>query len=312
MKIVVMGSGGVGGYYGALLASQGKDVTFIARGNHLRAMRQNGLRVHSVHGDLHIQPAQATDDPAEIGTADLVLFCTKTYATEEAARLIKPIIAEKTTVLSLQNGVESYEKLGKVLGCECVLPAATWISSSVEAPGVIRQISLFRRIALGELNGEHSPRAQAALDAFEGSGADVQLSDDIRTTLWTKFIFIAVAAGMGSLTRLPIGQYRTVPETRAMMVSLMSEVVAVAAASGTILQEDIVEKTMGFVDMAEPGIKASMQLDVEAGRRSELDSLVGVISRKGRAEEIPTPTADMIMAVLLPVDRAARDNWKTT
>jgi len=310
MKIVVMGSGGVGGYYGALLASQGKDVTFIARGEHLRAMQEKGLQVYSVHGDLLIHPVKATDDPAQLGTADLVLFCTKTYSTEEAAALIKPIIGEHTTVLSLQNGVEAYEKLGELLGAEHVLPGATWISSAVESPGVIRQVSLFRRIALGELDGSVSGRAQAVVDVFEGTGADVRISDVILTTLWTKFIFIAIASSMGPLTRLTIGQYRTVPETRAMMQSLLGEVKAVSDAVGAGLQDDIVEKTMGFVDMAEPGIKPSMQLDVEAGKPSELDSLVGVIGRKGRALGIPTPTFDMVMAVLLPVDKVARERAK--
>jgi len=305
MKIVVMGSGGVGGYYGALLASRGQDVTFIARGQHLRAMQENGLQVYSLHGDLHIQPVRATDDPTQVGKADLVLFCTKTYATREAASMIKPIIGAHTTVLSLQNGVEAYEKLGELLGAEHVLPAATWISSAVEAPGVIRQVSLFRRIALGELDGTTSPRAKAVVEVFEGTGVDVRITDEILTTLWTKFIFIAVAAGMGSLTRLPIGGYRTVPETRAMMESLLGEVKAVADSLNVGLPEDIVEKTMGFVDAAEPGIKPSMQLDVEAGKPSELDSLVSVISRKGRALGVPTPTSDMVMAVLLPVDRAA-------
>jgi 2-dehydropantoate 2-reductase len=310
MKIVVMGSGGVGGYYGALLANQGKDVTFIARGQHLRAMREKGLQVYSVHGGLHIQPTQATDDPSQVGTADLVLFCTKTYSTEESAAQIKPIIGKDTTVLSLQNGVESYERLGELLGAEHVLPGATWISSAVEAPGVIRQVSLIRRIALGELDGSVSGRAKAVVDVFKGTGVDVRISDAILTTLWTKFIFIAVASSMGPLTRLTIGQYRTVPETRTMMQSLLGEVKAVSDAVGAGLQDDIVEKTMGFVDMAEPGIKPSMQLDVEAGKPSELDSLVGVIGRKGRALGIPTPTFDMVMAVLLPVEKAARDNWK--
>jgi 2-dehydropantoate 2-reductase len=306
MKIAIMGTGGVGGYYGGLLAQQGHDVTFIARGAHLTAIQEKGLRVNSIHGDFHIIPAKATDNPKEIGPVNLVLFCTKTYATDQAARQIQPVVGEKSTVMSLQNGVESAEQIGAILGMEHMIGATTWISSSVEAPGVIKQVSQFRRVVLGELDGQITPRVQAIFETFRDTGITIELSEDILKVLWTKFVFISAISSLGALTRLPIGEYRLVPEARAMMTSLMKEVTAVARAQKVELDQDVVQKSMDFIDNAAPHIKASMQLDVEAGQRSELESMVGVIGRKGRQLDIPTPTADMIYAALLPIDLKAR------
>ncbi|MCJ7703282.1 MAG: 2-dehydropantoate 2-reductase [Anaerolineales bacterium] len=306
MKIAVMGSGGVGGYYGGLLARQGHDVTFIARGSHLKAIQENGLQVKSVHGDFHLVPAKATDSPTEIGPVDLVLFCTKTHATDEAAQQIKPIVGTKTTVMSLQNGIEAAEQIGAVIGMGHIIGATTWISSSVEALGVIKQVSQFRRVVLGEMDGQATPRVQLIYETLRETGITAELSENILKILWTKFVFIAAISSLGSLTRLPIGEYRAVSETRNMMISLMEEIVSVALAQKVNLDQDIVQKSLDFIDNAAPQIKASMQLDVEAGRRSELESMVGVIGRKGRELGIPTPTADMTYAALLPLDLKAR------
>lgn len=306
MKIVVMGTGGVGGYYGGLLAQRGHDVTFIARGAHLEAIRENGLQVKSIHGDFHVRPAQATDDPARIGPVDLVVFCTKTYSIDEAARQIKPLVGAETTVLPLQNGIDAAERIGGVVGMEHLLGGVTWISSAVEAPGVIKQISQFRRVVMGELDGRVTPRVQAIHKAFDETGINAELSENILKVLWTKFVFISTASSLGSLTRLPIGEYRSVPETRAMMTGLMQEVEAVARAQGVELDKDVVQKSLDFVDNAAPHIKPSMQLDVEAGRRSELESMIGVIGHKGRSLGVPTPVADMVYASLLPGEISAR------
>lgn len=306
MKIMVMGSGGVGGYYGALLARQGNDVTFIARGAHLEAMRTNGLQVKSIFGDFNIQPARAAAAPEEAGTADLILFCTKTYSTEEAARALLPVIGPQTTVLSLQNGVDACERIGKIVGVEHVVGGATWLSSAVEAPGVIKQVSQFRRVVIGELDGRRSERIEWIYQVLKETGIVVEISDDIQKVLWAKFVFIAAASSLGALTRLPIGEYRAVPETRQMIVSLMREVEALARAQGIAVDEDVVQKSLEFMDAAAPHIKASMQLDVENGRRTELDSMVGVIGRKGREHGVPTPTADFVYASLLPVELKAQ------
>ncbi|HUH95796.1 MAG TPA: 2-dehydropantoate 2-reductase [Anaerolineales bacterium] len=306
MKIVIMGTGGTGGYYGALLAKQGHDVSFVARGAHLQAIQKNGLQVKSIFGDFQIKPAKATDDPSKIAPPDLILFCTKTYDTAEAVQTIKPIVAGETTVLSLQNGIDAVERIGKVVGMEHMIAGATWLSSAVAAPGVIKHVSDFRRVVLGELDGRLTPRVQAICQAFKDTGITVEPSDNILRILWTKFVFISAASSFGALTRLPMGEYRSVPETRALIVRLMHEVEALALASGVALEADVVDKSLAFMDNAAPHIKASMQLDVEAGHPSEIESIVGVIGRKGRERGLPTPVADAIYAMLLPVELKAQ------
>lgn len=306
MKIMIMGSGGTGAYYGALLAKQGNDVTFIARGAHLEAMRANGLQIRSIFGDFTISPVKATDSPAEVGTVDLILFCVKTYDTDEAVEAIRPVIGSQTAVLSLQNGVDAVERIGKAIGKEHVLGGATWISSAVEAPGVIKQVSQFRRIVFGELDGTHSERVQSAYEVLQRTGIAVEISEHILKVLWTKFVFISTASSLGSLTRLPMGDYRAIPETRSMIISLMQEVEALAHANGVATDVDVVQKSLEFMDNAAPHIKASMQLDVESGHRTELESMVGVIGRKGRELGIPTPVADFVYASLLPIELKAR------
>lgn len=303
---MVMGTGGVGAYYGGLLAEQGHDVTFIARGAHLQAIRENGLQVRSIFGDFTVSPAKATDNPAEVGEADLILFCVKTYNTDEAVEAMRPAVGPQTAVLSLQNGVDAVERIGKVVGLEHVIGGATWLSSAVEAPGVVKQVSQFRRVVFGELDGTRSERVQSIFEVLNQTGITVEVSENILKILWTKFVFISAASSLGSLTRLPMGDYRAVPETRGMILRLMHEVEALARAQGIALDDDVVQKSLDFMDNAAPHIKASMQLDVEAGRRTELESMIGVIGRKGRELGVPTPVADFIYASLLPVELKAR------
>ncbi len=306
MKIMIMGSGGVGAYYGGLLAGQGYDVTFIARGAHLQALRTNGLRVKSVHEDFNVIPAKATDRPSDAGPVDLILFCVKTYDTDDSVKAIQPAVAPGTVVMSLQNGIDSPERIGKVIGVEHVLGGVTYISSALEAPGAVKQVSQFRRIVFGELDGSVSERVQLIHEALKSTGITVEIAENILKVLWTKFVFISAASALGSLTRLPMGEFRSVPEARAMILSLMWEVEAVARAQGIALDTDVVEKSVKFIDDAAPHIKASMQLDVETGRRTELESLIGVIGYKGRELGVATPTADFVYASLLPVELKAR------
>ena len=308
MKIAIMGTGGVGGYYGGLLAQHGNDVTFIARSAHLKAIRENGLQVKSVHGDFLVNPAQATDSPSEISPVDLVIFCTKAYALKDAAHQTKPLVGPDTTVLPLLNGIDAAERIGAVVGMEHMLGGTTQISSAIEGPGVVKQVSQFRRIVFGELDGAISERVTTIETALKETGVTVEASTNIHKALWTKLVFISAASGLGSLTRLPMGEYRSVPETRALITSLMQEVKAVARAQGVELDEDVVQKSLDFIDNAAPTIRASMQLDVAAGRRSELDAMIGVIGQKGRASGVPTPVADMIYASLLPGEVAARNS----
>jgi 2-dehydropantoate 2-reductase len=309
MKILIMGTGGVGGYYGGLLAQQGNEVTFIARGAHLYAIRHEGLTVKSVHGDFKVFPVNATDDPAKVEPVDLVLFSVKTYNTDESAEAIRPVLGPQTAVLSLQNGVDAGERIGRMIGGEHVIGGATWLSSAVEAPGVIKQISQFRRIVLGELGSGRSERIQSIFEVLNQTGMTVEISENIQKVLWTKFVFISAVSSIGSLTRLPMGDYRSVPESRHLLSSIMQEVEALARAQGIALEADVVSRSLEFIDNSGPHIKPSMQLDVESGRRTELDSMVGVIGLKGRELGVPTPAADFVYGALLPVELKARNEY---
>lgn len=300
MRIAIMGSGGVGGYYGGLLAKAGQELTFIARGAHLQAIRDKGLHVKSVHGDFTVSPVKATDRPGEIGAVDLVLVATKTYHTDEAAQAIKPLIGDNTVVISLQNGIDAAERIGSAVGMERMLGGATWLSAAIEAPGRIGQYSQFRRIALGELDGRITPRAQAVASAFATTPAVVELVPNIRQMLWTKFVFISAISALGGLTRVSVGEYRHVPEAREVLAQAMAEVAAVAQACGVALDADIVAKTLSFIDAAAPDMRPSMQRDLEAGRMSELESMIGVVVRLGRERGVPTPVMRLAYALLKP------------
>ena len=306
MRIAIMGSGGVGGYYGGLLATAGQDVTFIARGSHLQAIRDKGLQINSVHGDFTVSPARATDDPEKVGAVDLVIVATKTYHTEEAAQAIRPMIGPGTVVISFQNGIDAAERIGSAVGMEHSLGGATWLSAAIEAPGKIGQYSQFRRIALGELDGRITPRAEAIASVFRTTPAVVELVPDIKQVLWTKFVFIASISALGGLTRVALGEYRHVPEAREVLVEAMAEVMAVAKAKGVSLDADIIGKTLAFIDESAPDIRPSMQRDLEAGRMSELDSMLGVVVRLGREQGVPTPVMRLAYGLLKPAHLKAQ------
>ena len=300
MRIAIMGSGGVGGYYGGLLAVAGQEVTFIARGAHLQAIRDKGLQIKSVLGDFTVSPAKATDRPAEIGPVDLVIVATKTYHTDEAAQVIKPVIGPNTVVIPFQNGIDAAERIGSAVGMEHLLGGATWLSAAIEAPGRIGQYSQFRRIALGELDGRITPRAEATARVLATTPAAVELVPNIKQVLWTKFVFIAAISALGGLTRVAIGEYRQVPEAREVLAEAMAEVVAVAKASGVTLDAEIIAKTLAFIDASAADIRPSMQRDLEAGRISELESMIGVVVRLGHEHGVPTPVMRLAYALLKP------------
>ncbi len=300
MRIAIMGTGGVGGYYGGLLAAAGQDVSFIARGAHLQAIREKGLQVKSVHGNFTVSPAKATDHTLEVGPVELVVVATKTYHTDEAAQAIPPLLGVNTVVISLQNGIDAAERIGSAVGMEHMLGGATWLSAAIEAPGRIGQYSQFRRIALGELDGRITPRAEAVASVLAITPAVVELVPDIKQVLWTKFVFIAAISALGGLTRVAIGEYRHVPEAREVLAEALAEVVAVAEATGVTLAGDIIGKTLAFIDASAPDIRPSMQRDLEAGRRSELESLIGIVVRLGHEQGVPTPVMRLAYALLKP------------
>lgn len=300
MRIAIMGTGGVGGYYGGLLSQKGQEVIFIARGAHLQAMRAKGLQVKSVHGDFLVSPVKATADPAEVGPVDLILFTTKTYHTDIAAQAIKPMVGPETVVVPLQNGIDAAERLGAYVGREHLMGGVTWLSAAIEAPGVIGQYSQFRRVVLGEFDGKMTARLKRIFEILQATGITVELSADILKVLWTKFVFISAASALGSLTRAAIGEYRQVPETREVLTEALREVAGVAQAKGVQLEGDLVAKTLEFIDNAAPDMKTSMQRDVEAGRPSELESLIGVVPRLGRQTGVSTPVLRLAYAMLKP------------
>jgi 2-dehydropantoate 2-reductase len=306
MRIAVVGTGGAGGYFGGLLAQSGEDVHFVARGEHLKAIQANGLRVTSIHGDFHVNPAQATDDPKTIGPVDLVLFAVKTYHTQDAVKLLPPLLGPQTAILPLQNGVESTEMIAAAVGQEHALGGACWVASAVTAPGKIDQKSEFRRIVLGELSGQVSDRVAAITEALKRSGATAEASSEINKVRWTKFVFIASFSGMGSAARVPAGPLRGCPETRVMLEAAMGEIAALAAASGVRLDDDVVAKTMAFVDSMAPGTTASMQRDIFDGKPSELEAQNGFIARRGAELGVPVPVNTFLYHILLPQERVAR------
>jgi 2-dehydropantoate 2-reductase len=299
MKIAVMAAGGLGGYYGALLANDGHTVTFIARGAHLQAIRESGLAIKSVHGDHSIKSAQATDNPAEVGPVDWILFSVKTYDTESAARAMRPMIGRDTVVMTFQNGVDAAEEIGTIVGPERVLVAPTQITSNIVAPGVIQQKSPFRSTTIGEIGGQGlSPRVEQIVAAFKRTGIDVSAAPDGRIPLWHKFIFIASTSGLASLARTEPYDLFQLPEARTTLHAAMEEVDTVGRALGVEMDANIVERQYGLALGLKSGIKPSMQLDVEQNRRLEIDALSGAVVRIGAAKGIPVPVHRTIYAAL--------------
>jgi 2-dehydropantoate 2-reductase len=217
------------------------------------------------------------------------------------------MIGARTVVISLQNGVDGAERIAPIVGREHLVGGATWLSAAIEEPGVIGQYSQFRRIAVGEFDGRTTERAEAIVEAFKNTGAVVELVDHITQILWTKFVFIAAISALGALSRVTLGEYRAVPEARGVLIRAVNEVVAVAQAKGVTLEPDVVDKTLKFIDETAPIVKPSMQRDIEAGRMSELESMIGIVVRLGGELGVPTPVMQIAYAVLKPGELKARD-----
>ena len=298
MRIAVMGSGGVGGYVGGRLAAAGQDVTFVARGAHLAAIREHGLALRSALGDVLIRPAQASDDPAAIGPVDLVIFAVKLYDTGAAAAATTPLLGPGTGVLTLQNGVDSTDLLGRVLGPAHVIGGVAHIAAVIEEPGVIRHTGTMASFAFGELDGTRSERVGALSNALQAAVVDHRVSADIRRDIWDKMAFLATFAGLTALLRLPIGPIREDAETRAVLRQGLSEAFAVARAKGIALPDDFVERTLERCDRLPYEMKSSMLQDLERGRRLELPWLSGAIVRLGQELGIHTPTHAFITTAL--------------
>jgi 2-dehydropantoate 2-reductase len=300
MRIAVIGAGGVGGGFGAALAQAGADVTFLARGAHLAAMKSAGLKVNSPRGDVHLTPTRATDDPAEIGQVDVVLFCVKLWDVESAGERIRPLIGTETAVIPLQNGIDAAERLIPILGKNAVMGGVAQISASITAPGVITQVGTFMRMIFGELDGRRSQRAEDFLALCLKAGFDATLSEQILTDLWMKFILLASNAGLMALARQPIGKLRDDPDLRPIFLAAWQEVIDVGRAKGVALPADALDKILDFTSHTPPAMKASMALDLDRGNRLEVPWLSGKVADLGRQFGIPTPTHSMIYAMLKP------------
>ena len=307
MKIAIFGAGAVGGYFGGRLAQAGHDVTFIARGKHLEAIKTNGLLVQSLHGDFSISPAKATDQPETIGTVDVVLCCVKSWQVSEIVQPLRSLLAQDTVIIPLQNGVEAHTKLSLELDRGRILPGVCRLISMIDAPGCIRHAGADPYITFGEMDGRLSRRAEEVARVLSGAkGFTVDVAKDIFSELWKKFMLIASWSGVGAVTRSPIGIFRSLPETRALLMNSIREIYDVARANGVALEETELAAIIGFIDKLPPDGTASMQRDIMAGRPSELDEQSGAVVRFGQKGGVATPVNQFIYSSLLPQERKAR------
>jgi 2-dehydropantoate 2-reductase len=305
MNIVVFGAGGVGGYFGGKLAQAGNDVTFIARGKHLQAIKSNGLQVKSIQGNFKVHP-KVTDDVASIKHPDLVILGVKSWQVEDVAVQLKPIIGEKTMVLPLQNGADNADKLREVLPHKNVLAGLCKIVSRVESPGIIDHFAFDPEIVFGEYDNEKSKRVQNVSALFDKAGIKNKVSDDVHLDIWKKFLFIATVSGIGALTRVEFGVMRNDEHIRQIMYQTANEIVAVANAKGIALTNDDIEMLLKVVDNLNAKTTASMQRDIMEGRPSELDNFNGYIVRQGKELHITTPANSFTYHCLLPQEKKAR------
>jgi 2-dehydropantoate 2-reductase len=307
MRVAVFGTGAVGGYFGGRLAQAGVDVTFIARGAHLQAIQEEGLRVDSLLGDFEVHPVQATSDPECVGQVDLVIVGVKTWQLQTAARAMQPLIGPDSLLLPLQNGVDAARQLADILGDRHVVGGLCRIMSMIEAPGVIHHVGAAPYIAFGELNRPSGPRLERLKQLFSrAEGVSAEVVEDIQAALWNKFLLIAPWGGVGAVTRAPIGTIRELPETRALLEGAMQEIFALAAAQEIHLTEDAVAKMMAFVDKLPAEGIASMQRDIVEGRPSELIEQTGSVHRRGQEYGLATPINSFIYSSLLPMELRAR------
>ncbi|MDJ0947309.1 MAG: 2-dehydropantoate 2-reductase [Alphaproteobacteria bacterium] len=298
-RFAIMGSGGVGGYFGAVLARAGYETSFIARGAHLEAMRTSGLRVEGPDGAFTVAPIVATDDPQAVGPVDFVLVAVKHWDLESAGTACRPLVGPDTTLISLMNGVESAEVL-ETLFADQVLGGVAEISSTIAAPGQITRLSPFARIRFGELDGARTARADRLEAALSEAGVESEHSAHIRRAIWEKFVFLVGLSALTAVTRCPIGVVRADADLRELLQQVMAEARDVGVAAEVDLGDDLLSKLMAFVDDLPEGMRASMAVDLEQGRRLELPWLSGAVVRLGRSLEIATPANAFVCAALKP------------
>ena len=306
MRIGVFGTGGVGGYFGGRLAQAGEGVTFIARGEHLRAIQTKGLQVESPSGDFVIDPARATDDVNEVGEVDLVIVGVKAWQVPDTARAMKSIVGPHTTVLPLQNGVDAVPQLTRELGQDPVIGGLCKIVSFVIGPGHIRHAGFAPSVVIGELDNQRTDRIDEIQKTFKDAGLDTTIASDIQVALWMKFLFIASFSGVGAIASAPAGTLRTDPELRAQMLRAMEEIYSLAHARGITLPPDSIETVMTGINALPEDATSSMQRDIASGKPSELESQNGAVVRMARESGVKVPTHELIYAKLKPLEALAR------
>jgi 2-dehydropantoate 2-reductase len=302
MRIAILGSGAVGGYFGAKLAGAGHDVTFVARGEHRDAIRARGLSVKSPLGDFTVR-APAEDDTAKVGHVDLVLFAVKAYDNDGALPLLRPLVGPETIVLPLQNGVEAAEQVASIVGQEPTLGGTTYIATALEAPGVIVQTGHYRRIVLGEWFGAgHRVSSRVARLGEALGAADIQADTvaDARVPVWEKFVYLAPLGGLAAAARRPAGVVWRDPALRAQFLAGVREVEAVGRAEGLGIADDIIERVTTYMNGVSPEMRPSLLIDLSAGKRLEVEALQGAVVRRGVARGVPTPVMATLYAVLAP------------
>lgn len=307
MNIVIYGTGGVGGYFGTRLVQSGNNVTFIARGKQLEAIKENGLKLKSIKGDYLVKPTNATENIEDVKEIDLVLICVKTWQLAEVSEKIKPVLGANTMVISLLNGVENVAILCKVIPKKHVLGGLCKVISKIEDYGVINHISYEPTIIFGELNNEKTKRATLLKKILEDAGIKTELSKDIQIDIWTKFLFISTISAIGALTRATIGEMIAIPEIKKMMYKTAEEIATIAKAKGVNLPEDTVENQFKIIENQPYDATSSLQRDVLEGKPSELKSQNGAIVKMGIELGIPTPVNSFIYYSLLPQENKARE-----
>ncbi len=300
MRIAIMGAGGIGAYYGACLARAGAQVFFIARGAHLEAMQRSGLRIIDFGGaEFTVNPVIATDLPQTIGPVDVILFCVKMYDTMDAAALCQPLLGDQTTIVTLQNGVESVDMIGAVVGAGRTLGGAAYVAGTLIEPGVVKRNNQITRIEFGESDGKTSRRAEAIAKTLNEAGIETTIAADVQTLLWSKFALMTSNSVLTALGRVDTGVIRADPVMRAIYFDAMGETIAVGRALGVELPDDTIERNRNWLDSSAP-IMASLAVDLIAGRRLELEWLSGAIHRFGAQTGTATPIHSTVYAALRP------------
>lgn len=307
MRIAVMAAGAVGGYFGARMAAAGHDVTFIARGAHRDAIRSTGLVVESPLGDLHLKDVRTSDDPREVGPVEVILFAVKLWDTEAAAELTRPMVGPDTRVITLQNGVDSVERIAPILGEDTVIGGSTYIVTTIAAPGVIRHSGPGARIVCGRLDGKPDETLNRYAPEFKSAGIDFHVTATMKLDLWKKFVLLSGTSGITASTRLPIGDILADPDIKALFHRLMSEAVAVGRASGVDIPAEFADAQMKTAQGFPASMRASMANDLNNGNRLELDWLAGKVIQLGHKYGVPVPASETVYAILKAYRMGRRD-----